>query len=377
MTEYERIELLSEPLKGTAKALYNKKPEELTDKPKENKWYVYRPEGCVCSDGTPYYSTLKVADKKKLMIMFCGGGVALDEYSAPRPNELVPKQGETTFYMKNTFIAGYYTGQTGLARNSVSKNPFKDYSVCAVSYASGDFHTGTRDFEYDDKEKGKGICHHNGYKNYRAMIEKIKEFVPNPEKIIVTGYSAGGFAASLLTDDVIGLFPDCKDVTCLSDSGLFTYPYWKRSLKQWGTPESIVKRSCSNNLSLDCLLDLYRTHGDKVKIALCCSYRDALLSQCESYTHGEGLIFSQRSTDIFQQTLTDTVNVLKREIPNVAFCIFDKAHPELNDYGMTEHTIVASDWLFDYRTHGVKFIDWVEGAVNGKPKQIGLDLLGL
>ncbi|MBR4942614.1 MAG: hypothetical protein IKZ28_01170, partial [Clostridia bacterium] len=375
--ETEQIELLPEPTKTVAKRIMLIKPDLLPEKPEKDKWYVYRPEGCVCSDGTPYYSTLKVGDTKKLLVMFCGGGAALDAYSAARPNELIPKEGETTFYAKNTFVVGYFTGRSGLARSDNPNNPFKDYSVCAISYANGDFHSGARAFEYDDKDKGKGVCYHNGYKNYRAMIEKIKEFVPNPEKIIVTGYSAGGFGTALLTDDVMGVFADCNDVTCIPDSGIFTYTNWEGTFKQWGTPREIVDRVRSDNMPLDCLLDLCKKHGNKVKLALCCSHRDALLTECEAYTNGEGMVFEQKYADKFQSILTETVSSLKAQVPNVALYIFDKPHPEIHDYGMTEHTIVASDWLFDYAMDGVKFIDWVVSATEGKPMQIGLHLLGL
>ena len=381
MTEQELIEQLPELIKTNAKFIMMLKPEELPENPEKGKWYVYRPEGCVCSDGTPYYSTLKVGDPKKLLIMFCGGGVALDEHSAARPNEVVPKDEDFTFYAKNTFVVGYFTGRAGLASSDTPENPFKDWSVCAISYANGDFHSGTRDFEYNDIKRGKGICHHTGYKNYRAMVEKIKEFVPYPEKVIVTGYSAGGFATSLLTDDVMSLFPDCNDFTCLPDSGLFSYCKWQEALKQWGTPKEIANRVHSNIMPIDCLIDLHKKHGNKVKIALCCSYRDALLSQMETYTHGEGLVFMQKYADVFEKTLTDAVKTLKKEIPNIALYIFDKPSDDPNkivlNYNMTEHTIVASKWQFDYSIDGVKFIDWVVAAIENKPMQVGLDLLGL
>ena len=175
----------------------------------------------------------------------------------------------------------------------------------------------------------------------------------------------------------MGVFADCNDVTCIPDSGIFTYTNWEGTFKQWGTPREIVDRVRSDNMPLDCLLDLCKKHGNKVKLALCCSHRDALLTECEAYTNGEGMVFEQKYADKFQSILTETVSSLKAQVPNVALYIFDKPHPEIHDYGMTEHTIVASDWLFDYAMDGVKFIDWVVSATEGKPMQIGLHLLGL
>ena len=166
----------------------------------------------------------------------------------------------------------------------------------------------------------------------------------NPEKLLVTGYSAGGFGTALLTDDVMSLFPHCKDVTCLVDSGVFSYDGWHETAeKQWKAPEEIVSRIHSDNIALDCLLALHRDHGD-VKIALACSYRDALLAQCEGYAHGQGkLVFSKENGDVFQATLSKTVKTLQEEIPGVALYIFDKPSTEpgvKEEHGLTEHTFL-------------------------------------
>ena len=87
MTEEERIELLPEPLRTQAKKLLSIRPEELPEVPEKGKWYVYRPEGCVCSTGTPYMSTLRIGKENKLMVVFCGGGCAVDAHAAARPGK--------------------------------------------------------------------------------------------------------------------------------------------------------------------------------------------------------------------------------------------------------------------------------------------------
>ena len=185
MTEAEKIELLPVPVKTTVKTFYPFRPADLPENPQKNVWYTYRPAGCVCSDGEPYYSTLKIGTENKLLIMFCGGGVALDAYSAARPNTYIPEEGKPTFYVPNTFIMGYFTGRGGIARSERADNPFKNWSVVVVSYGSGDFHCGNNDFEYQDEEFGNGVCRHRGYKNYRSMVEKMRKFVPNPDKVLV------------------------------------------------------------------------------------------------------------------------------------------------------------------------------------------------
>ena len=117
---------------------------EIPGAPEKNTWYVYHPDGAVCSDGTPYYSILRIGSENKLMVMLCGGGVALDAYSAARPNEITKEEGGDTFYSKNTAVMGYFYGKGGIARNDREDNPFRNWSVVVIQYASGDFHCGTR-----------------------------------------------------------------------------------------------------------------------------------------------------------------------------------------------------------------------------------------
>ena len=377
LTEEQLIETLPEPQRGTVRALYAMRPEELPQKPEKNKWYYYRPEGCICANGRPYYSSLKLGTENKLIVLFCGGGVAVDAYAAARPDTIPPVEGEPQFYMQDTMIAGYLLGHKGIGDKDRAENPFRDWSVVVIAYASGDFHCGRNDFAFDDPEKGKGVCHHRGYFNYRAMVEKMKEFVPNPEKLLVTGFSGGAFGAAILTDDVMSLFPRCKDVTCMPDSGVFSYDGWHETAeKQWKAPEEIVSRIHTDDIALDCLFALHEKHGGKVKIAVGCSYRDALLSQAQSYAMGGKFVIDDEAGDAFERTLTRHVKALKERIPDVALCIFDKPMDAIGGT-LTDHTFECADFVFDYAYDGVRLIDWIENAVEGRPMQVGLELLGL
>ena len=238
--------------------------------------------------------------------------------------------------------------------------------------------THSNDFAYDDPEKGHGICRHRGYLNYQAMLKKIKEFVPEPEQILVTGFSAGGFGTALLTDDVMHRFPKCEDVTCLVDSAVFAYEEWgKTAQEQWKAPKEIISRLTTDNITLDSLLDLYKTQGEKVKIAFDCIYRDALLAQMQNYVDGKGMMFDKEGGDHFQQVLKEMVETLCKEIPSMAIYIFDKNNPEVKTGNLTDHTIIATDAVFEYSYQGHSFIEWVVNAVFGKPEKIGMELLGL
>lgn len=377
MTELELIDQISDKKQqAVIRALYSNRPKDLPSEPNRNTWYVYRPKNCVCSDGTPYYSTLRIGTQNKLMIMFCGGGVAMDAYSAARPNKLIPEAGKQTFYIPNTTLLGYFYGQGGIASNQRSDNPFYDWSVLIVQYATGDFHCGMNDFSYNDAELGAGICHHHGYKNYSAMLDKMRQLVPDPDQILVTGFSAGGFGTALLTDDIMQRYPLCKDVTCLVDSATFSYRgSHETAVHQWKAPKEVCDRLVSDDLVLDSLLALHKKRGNNVKIAFTCTHRDALLSQCQNYFDGKGMTFSKEGGDHFNQVLGNLVHTLLASDTSASVFLFDKPHPEIQEGGLTEHTIIASDLAYTCTYDGHQFVEWLVNVINGKPACVGLELV--
>ena len=60
-------------------------------------------------------------------------------------------------------------------------------------YATGDFHSGTGEFHYTDKDGKEKILYHNGYVNYTAAMKQIMEKagIQDADTVLVTGYSAG------------------------------------------------------------------------------------------------------------------------------------------------------------------------------------------
>lgn len=107
-----------------------------------------------------------------------------------------------------TIFAQDFVAQGGIG-STIDENPFKDWTFIVIPYASGDFHTGTGEYHYTQDGTDKTV-YHNGYNNYSAFIDEIKAYVGEPDTLLVTGFSAGGFATSLLADDVIGHFPTAK-----------------------------------------------------------------------------------------------------------------------------------------------------------------------
>ena len=334
---------------------------ELTGEPEVGKWYRITPEGTKTSDGSEWHGLIRLGTENKVVVYFFGGGVSITGETS---------EGGKKFYATTAGIQDFIVSG-GISSDSET-NPFKDWTFLVLPYATGDFHSGTGEYHYTDGGKEKTV-YHNGYNNYAALIEAAKQYVGEPDTLLITGFSAGGFATSLLADDVIGRFPSAENITVSVDSSLLLYDGWHETATElWNTPQAISDRLTGNNLVLDSLTALYNKRGDTVKILFDCSYRDDTLMQYQSYINTGKMDQTKALGDQFQKDLAKMVADLQESIPNVGIYIWRCG--EDADTGNTQHTIISSN-VFDALEDGVSVAEWIYAAVNGDVQTHGLELL--
>ena len=329
---------------------------KLEGEPEIGKWYDVPVENAFSSDGSEWHGIFRKGTENKVVVYFFGGGVSI----TPETSE-----GGKEFYA-TTMLAQDFVAQGGIG-SSADDNPFKDWSFIVIPYATGDFHAGTGIYE------GEKTVYHTGYNNYSAFIEQIKPYVGEPDTLLVTGFSAGGFATSLLADDVIDRFPSAGNVTVCVDSSLLLYDGWHdTAVDLWRTPSEISDRLTTDNLVLDSLTALYEKRGDSVKILFDCSYRDDTLMQYQSYIDTGKMDKTKELGDDFQQDLKEMVFALQANIPNVGIYIWNNG--EDADTHNTQHTIISSN-VFDKLGNDRSVGEWIFDAVNGDVRTYGLELL--
>ncbi len=175
----------------------------LKKNPAVGKWYRVSDREMKDSEGGSYHALFKKGSENNVMIYFAGGGVSINEETAR----------DDTYNTKMVWpdmLANVTMNMGGLA-SDVDNSPFENWSVILFPYATGDFHAGAGQFRYTDHDGKEKILYHNGYVNYTRAMKKITELagISEPEAVVVTGYSAGGFAAALLSDDIFtNYFPD-------------------------------------------------------------------------------------------------------------------------------------------------------------------------
>jgi hypothetical protein len=86
----------------------------------------------------------------------------------------------------------------GLPLRSRTDLPTKGWNVVYMPYCTGDVHVGNNVVTYSDQtaQEPPLTWHHAGYTNTLAAVDYAKTSFPNVQKLLVTGFSAGGTATS-------------------------------------------------------------------------------------------------------------------------------------------------------------------------------------
>ena len=343
---------------------------EIKENPKTTKWYRVSDKAMKDSEGNSYHALFKKGSENNVLVYFAGGGVSVNE-------EMAKDDTYNTKLVKPDFLANITMNMGGLASDAEG-SPFKDWSMILFPYATGDFHAGTGEFKYIDKDGKEKTLYHNGYNNYTLAMREIleKAEIGNPDKVVVTGYSAGGFATALLSDNIYtNYFPNAKSKNVLVDAALLLNDDWHSiATNVWKTPKNISDKLTTNNLTLDCLKALNEKYGNNIHLLFDSSTRDGDLAKVQNYFDTGGMDVNEDKGDIYQQTLKDTIPEFKKA--NVSLFIWDGVGWYNDTRNLTAHTIIATPavWL-SFEKQKKSIAEWLNDAVNGELKDYGINLI--
>lgn len=343
---------------------------KLKENPTEGKWYRVTSSEMKDSEGNDYYAFFKKGTENKVLIYFAGGGVSINE-------ETAKDDTYNTKMVQPDILANITMNMGGLASDS-KDSPFGDWSMILFPYATGDFHAGTGEFHYTDTDGKEKTLYHNGYINYTETMKQVMEKagISNPEAVVVTGYSAGGFGAALLANDVFtNYYPNAESKTVLVDASLLLYEDWHTvATDVWQTPKEISDKLTGNNLTLDCLTALHEKYGDGIHLLFDCSTRDGDLAKVQNYLDTGVMDVTEKEADIYQQILKETIPQFKEA--GVSLFIWDGLPWYDDPRNLTMHTIIATPtvWL-PFEEQQQSIAGWLSDAIDGDLKDYGLDLV--
>ncbi|WP_224364540.1 pectin acetylesterase-family hydrolase [Hyalangium versicolor] len=168
-------------------------------------WQKVALPGTVCGNGSQYKFWIRKTSSPNLLVLFEGGGACWDYdtcsgragvLGAANPNGIADDY-ITQFTAK--YVSPIVNGaDPGLPFRSKTDLVTKDWNIVYMPYCTGDVHIGNNTATYVDSTGANPplVWHHNGYGNTIAMANYAKTQFPNVQKLLVTGYSAGGTATS-------------------------------------------------------------------------------------------------------------------------------------------------------------------------------------
>jgi hypothetical protein len=178
-----------------------------------NTWSWIDFPNTTCDEGTPTGLGANLNGGKNLMIFFNGGGACWDSITCLERSSST--HGPFTKTQFDQLAPRISTGS--IFDRGLANNPYKDWNHFFIPYCTGDLHIGNADAEYTSGSTSVTF-HHKGRANAEAFLARIAATVPEPEQVVVTGSSAGGFGAVLNYALVRSHFPKAK-VFLLDDSG--------------------------------------------------------------------------------------------------------------------------------------------------------------
>ncbi len=196
--------------------------------------------GASCGNGSPYrFFVNRTPFTTHTVVMFEGGGACWDQkgceglrglaHSASNPNG-IPTNYLTSLTPNQPNPTGSPLGKTNLSMLGVV-TPFtarlhplqrvqtQKWNIVYLPSFTGDVHTGNSVQVYTDRDASKPrVQHHKGYLNVKAASAWLAANLPQPGKLLVTGFSAGGVGSQAAYPTLrTALQP--KQSALLADSG--------------------------------------------------------------------------------------------------------------------------------------------------------------
>ena len=317
-------------------------------------WEINSP-GTVNVEGDTSYCRTRNGESNNWVIYLAGGGMSVDARTADQPR---------TFYTTGTAWNGIW--DSAFFSADPMTNPFYDWSYLLISCDTADCYIGAGEFT---SARG-AVLHHNGYMNFTDYLDTFALSRSTPDKILLAGFSAGGFGAAMLAAEVCERFPEAE-ITVLVDCACLSADWRSIATDVWHAPEAIVARMETDDCVTDALVSLKETYGSRVKILYLAVESDTMLIQYQEYLDTGDFAYSPVARDHYNETLRAAVKRLREEVPGAGIWIWRQT-PIASLSGGGVHMLVPQ--LESTAMNGLTALEWVKTAVLYSAPPLSLNL---
>ncbi|WP_437835503.1 pectin acetylesterase-family hydrolase [Sorangium sp. So ce1153] len=322
-------------------------------------WNTIEPGGeTTCSRGDPFKYFVRPGTVNRLVVEFRGGGACWSQATCSIAGSLFQETVTEDAAVVNQ------QGATGIYDHENPDNPFREWHHVYIPYCTGDIHWGDNTATYGEGDQAVTI-QHKGAVNVRAALGWIYENVPAPEKIFVTGCSAGAYGSIMWSAHLREHYQDASVVQFAdSGAGIITDSFFEDSFPAW-KPQGAYPTWITglDPTELARLSVLYEAIGGY--------YPDMRLSQYNTvYDDDQSFFFKamgggdvQAWSDAMRASVADieasTENFSSFLAPGSAHCILWR--PE----------------FYTVESGGTRLVRWLDSLVNGEaPPSVACDECG-
>lgn len=307
-----------------------------------------------CADGGPYAIYVRRGSSNNLLIHFAGGGACWDAETCARPISLIDLDG---YYFVNllderrAILDGIFSTQN-------PANALRDWSVVYIPYCTADFHLGNTTGVFTDAAGQTETIYFNGQKNTQAALAFAAQNFAQPQQILLSGDSAGGFAAAIWAGVVQRQYPQAR-LTELSDSSSIISERWPEVVDQiWGAS---LQQTFGVAPAADLLNAAYQSARDQnlpVTFLSINTLHDSTLPKFEAELNGVG----EESAYAATWTAHMLASAARAaSYPNYAYYITGYGFQQATQ--TTPHTLTPYAVYFDAQENGILLSDWLNRAV--------------
>jgi hypothetical protein len=229
----------------------------------------------------------------------------------------------------------------GILSSSDPASPTVNYDLGYVPYCDGTAMSG--DNEVDSNGDGVNDRFFKGVQNLSAALDVIVKEYPSPDKIVLAGNSAGGFAVHMALPLVRKLYPEVSiDIINDSGIGIGNPGGMQRNIEYWNS-ESFYPSSCTDCIGADGnLTELHKyqlSQDPNIRMAYISSKQDATFA---AIIQGGG--------ETYEAELIESANELKEEFPdrfNYLIADGDGHTFIIREYTFQIGETTVRDWLTD------------------------------
>ena len=216
-----------------------------------NQWQMVElpvSSGAACGNGSPYrFFVNKTPMTTNTLVYMEGGGMCWDYKSCSNQSKdvfVANKKGEIprNYMTLRGLVASILDNSGSMPNDKLPaigvgglESPFtarmhpagkvqtQNWNIVFMPYCTADMHAGNvvRLYSNPDDASQTKVYHHKGHKNAQLAAAWMKTNLPRPDKVLITGSSAGGYGASLNFGAYRDALSPKKSAALLSDSGVF------------------------------------------------------------------------------------------------------------------------------------------------------------